>query len=225
MAGVTAVFAIAAERAVTGIAAVAVFGRDAVTAGCAVDTVPFIERAVGRARVVGSQDLPHENEEFADQATGQGVGNGLFSVAFAQRQTAHVRVRMACGALIRIESSHRVRGTLCEAVEVEPDLERAEVEFFKNDPLGSHCNQSLAESDGDILELVLQRGDLSVELRDRWHGSLGLSQNLQLVRQRENRELQALLQSESTLSDCGGHLVLPGPFPERKPLAHRLQRW
>lgn len=91
----TAVFAIATERAVASVAAIGIFGRNGVVARGTIDTVPFVECAIGGARVVGSQDLPHEDEELTDQAVRQSRGNRLFTVAFAEGLATHVRVRMA----------------------------------------------------------------------------------------------------------------------------------
>ena len=126
--------------------------------------MPFVERAVGGARVVSSQDLAHENEELADQAVGQGGRDHLLAVAFTERLATHMRVRVARGTLIRGDRGHCVGRTLCQAVEIELDLERAQVEVFEDDPLGSDCKSPMAEIDREILELVLEGGDLGIEL-------------------------------------------------------------
>ena len=147
-----------------GVAAIGILGRHGVVAGGTIDAVPFVERAVGGARVVSSQDLAHENEELADQAVGQGGRDHLLAVAFTERLATDMRMRVARGTLIRIDCRHGVGRTLCEAVEFELDLERAQVKVFEDDPLSSDCESSLTKIDRDILELVLQNGNLGVEL-------------------------------------------------------------
>ena len=88
----------------------------------------------------------------------------------------HVRVRIARGTLIGIESRHRIGRTLRKAVEIEPDLKRSKVEVFQHDAFGRDGDLSLAEIDRDTFELILQSSDFCVKLRDRGDGCLRFSQ-------------------------------------------------
>ena len=147
-----------------GVAAIRILGRNRVVAGGTIDAVPFVERAVGGARVVSSQDLAHENEELADQAIGQGRRDRLLTVAFTKGLATDMWVWMSRGTLIRVDSRYGVGRTLRQAVEFELDLKRAQVEVFENDSLGRDRESALTKIDPDILELSLQDGDLGVEL-------------------------------------------------------------
>ena len=154
VARVAAVFAVVTQTAVARVAGVGVLGRDRVSAGCAVDTVPVADVAIGRLLVVGPQDLTHEDEELADAAMLERSCDRGFAFAFAEGDPLHVRVRVAGCSFIRIKSCDRVRRLLAKFFDVQPDLELAEVEFFEHDPLSLHGNVPVLEIDFDLFELV-----------------------------------------------------------------------
>ena len=77
--------AVTAQVAVATLARPAVIVRGRVAAGRAGHAVPRVEPLVGGVRVVGLQDLPHDDEELADPALVESAGQRATAIAFAER--------------------------------------------------------------------------------------------------------------------------------------------
>ena len=118
--------------------------------------MPVAQLAIGRLLVVGPQDLTHEDEELADAAMLERSCDGGFALAFAERDPLHVRMRIAGCSVIRVESCDRIRRWLAELLDQQPDLKRAEIEFFEHDPLGLHGDLLVLEINFDLFELIAE---------------------------------------------------------------------
>ena len=98
--------------------------------------MPVRESAISRAGVVSPQDLGHEEKKFSQSTLFQCLGNGMSPFAFAKRVALHMGMRdvIAIARATGIKSDHGVRLVAAELIQREPDFERAEVDFFENDP-------------------------------------------------------------------------------------------
>ena len=121
--------------------------------------MPVGKPTISRAGVVSPQDLCHEEKEFSQTPLFQGPGDRVPALAFAEGVTLHMRVRhiIATTGATRIESDHGVRLVAAELIQREPDFERAEVDFFENDPFRPDAESFGEPVHFDVIELVQER--------------------------------------------------------------------
>ncbi len=75
-----------------------------------------------------------------------------------------MRVRVTRRAFVGVESGHRVRRRLVQSIQLEPDLKRAEINFFELDAFGGDGQLPVPQVNLHPFELVFQGRDLGVEL-------------------------------------------------------------
>ena len=101
------------------------------------------------------QNLPHEHEEVVQSPVAQGVTDGGFPFAFAQRVTLYVRMRrvVICGCGSSISSNDLVGPRFVQPMPVQHDLKTAEVDAFENHVVRRHRNHMPLHVHADLVEL------------------------------------------------------------------------
>jgi len=146
-------------------------GRHHAPALVAGGAVPVVQRDVRRLGVVGHEDRPDEREHVAHAAGVEGRAYGRARVARTQPLLADVRVgdRGVAGGWVRIEGHDPVRDAtqVGQALDLQVDLERAEVDTFQFDRLGDDTELAHAPVVMERAELVLGLLELGVDLPKR----------------------------------------------------------
>ena len=67
-----------------------------------------------------------------------------------------MRVRVTRRAFVGVDSSHRVRRGLAQSIQLEPDLERSEINLVEDDAFGSDGQLSVPQVNLHSFELVFE---------------------------------------------------------------------
>lgn len=119
--------------------------------------MPIGEPAIRRTGVVGPEDLGHEEKKFSQPPLFQRAGDRVSALAFTESLALHVRMRhiVATTGAIRFQGNDVIRLMTAELVQSESNFERAEVDFFQNDPFGPDAEDFGEPVDLDFVEFVL----------------------------------------------------------------------
>ena len=116
--------------------------------------------------------MPNENKEIEQATFGQRVSDRRLTVAFTERITLHMRMRRVFtrGSRVAINSDDVVSPALAEVPPVQHDVELAEDYTFQFDRVGPYGDRAMLHVDIDVVELTLQRSQISEDLMGRRDG-------------------------------------------------------
>jgi len=136
------------------------------------ESLPVFQRDVGRTRIVGLQNLPHDHEEVAQASSFQGGRNGEPSVSFAQTSVRDMGMTEAgiTGRRHAITGPDPVAGGVAERIDFERDLVTAQIDFLQRDRIGGHFDQPFPEVEFDAGKLVLQPDQFADQVPERQSG-------------------------------------------------------
>jgi hypothetical protein len=129
--------------------------------------VPITEFDVGAGRVVGFQRLPHDQEEVEQPPLPERVLNRHTGIARAESVAIDMRVRhvVVAGGWKRIDGDHLVRIAAADAVDVQHDVERAQVDVLQFDGRRLAGDLGLVQVDLDFVELTMKGEHVVVNVR------------------------------------------------------------
>ena len=130
---------------------------------------PVVQFDVGAAAAVVVQDLRHETEEVQQPPFGQCGGNGPDAFSFAEALATDVRMGdfVVVGRRIGIECHDAIGRMLAQVPPVEDDLESPEPHVVQYDPVGSDAQDVLFDVDPCLVELVVERQQVAVDVGNR----------------------------------------------------------
>ena len=119
--------------------------------------------------VVGLQNLPYEHEEIEQPSVTQSLSNGRFAFAFAQRVALHMRMRgvITGRCRTRIKSFDFVSTTLIQSMPVQHEGKATQIYAFQYDHVGRDRNTVSLHADGNLIELRIQRDEISKNVTAR----------------------------------------------------------
>lgn len=157
---------VVAGRATAAIAGAEVVLVDRVAAIGTTASRPLVKPDVGAARVVGLQDLGHEQEEVAEPALLQRRANRGLAVPFAQRLALDMRMRNVVMTVrhVRFKRNDVIHPRLIELIPMQHNSERAKVSVFQSDRIGHEGDRVLLQVAIELAELGLQGIEFIVHL-------------------------------------------------------------
>lgn len=156
----------------------AAFTPGRVVVGCApaaivaLPSLPAGQRNVGAPRVIGLEDLPHDDAQVEDPSLFGRATDGGLSVSFTQGVSLHMRVddiRRLRGR-VRLQSPDFVRRCVADPVEREGNLEGTEFDPVECDRLGRDRERSGLQVDRQPAEFSLESIQVGEEIGEPYHG-------------------------------------------------------
>ena len=132
--------------------------------------MPIGQRDVGTAGVVGPQQIGHDHEEIVEPPLPQCVQDWQVAIAFAKRFFLHMGMRhtVVGSRRNRIECHDAIVSgmTVTQIIPGELYLKSPKVNAFKFDGLGRYRNLPRLEINPNILEFVIQRSEVIVNVTE-----------------------------------------------------------
>lgn len=176
---------------------------------------PVTEGHVGTARVVGLQDLPHDQEGVQQPPGPKGPVQRNLRFPEAERVSPQMRVTdfVIGGRGDRFLRNHPQFLIVTEPGPVPDDLEGTEVDLFQDDPLGDHRHGCLGPIHVNRRKLGHQRQYVPIDVSCGGDGLSGLRSRLgHKLLQIGDEPLTAGVQRLLKASDRRAPAVLPGLF-------------
>ena len=122
---------------------------------------------MGTGVVVGFENLADEHEEIEQPAAREGGLDGRRTVAFAKPMAANVRMRHIVPArrTMRLLGDHFVGLRLANAVPVQNNPERTQVDPIENDRLREHADLFLIRIDLQLGEFLAECDQVGYNVR------------------------------------------------------------
>lgn len=185
------------------------------TAVAAGERRPLGERDIGGAGVVGPQDLPHQQAKFPQPPLLQRAGEHRLAVPFAELFLLDVRMRDSRlrGGGTGVERPDLIGRRTAELIQVEPDLERTQVDVFEHDPFGGDRQRPFPPVQFNVFKLLVERLQFFPQLPQVERGRRGIGAQQAGCQGREFAAEQADFRPQTRLALGRGGGITPHERP------------